>query len=121
MVGGEGEGLDTCPLSLLSLLLEGKEAEFPLWQLLGFALLLLYGLIYATTLNHPRLYPHKGIHKEEEDEDREKGARRRGRRALLATAHPDDEVMFFGPTVVNLLREGVSVYLLCFSYGLFIP
>ncbi|KAF0306522.1 N-acetylglucosaminyl-phosphatidylinositol de-N-acetylase [Amphibalanus amphitrite] len=40
------------------------------------------------------------------------------RRALIVTAHPDDECMFFGPTVVGLLRQpGCLVYLLCLSTG----
>ena len=40
------------------------------------------------------------------------------RRALLVTAHPDDECMFFGPTVMALLRDpACTVYLLCLSTG----
>ena len=40
------------------------------------------------------------------------------RRALLVTAHPDDECMFFGPTLVGLLRDpACTVYLLCLSTG----
>ena len=40
------------------------------------------------------------------------------RRALLVTAHPDDECMFFGPAVVGLLRDpACAVYLLCLSTG----
>jgi len=36
---------------------------------------------------------------------------------LVVIAHPDDEVMFFGPTITSMLREGCDVYVLCFSYG----
>ncbi|VDK46264.1 unnamed protein product [Anisakis simplex] len=39
------------------------------------------------------------------------------RRALLITAHPDDETMFFGPTIQGLLRDGTQLYLLCLSTG----
>lgn len=39
------------------------------------------------------------------------------KRVLLVTAHPDDECMFFGPTLVNIIREGIDVYLLCLSNG----
>lgn len=38
-------------------------------------------------------------------------------RALLLTAHPDDEAMFFGPTVLGLQREGWEVSGLCLSVG----
>ncbi len=31
------------------------------------------------------------------------------RRVLLVTAHPDDETMFFGPTVVRLVRQVSSI------------
>ncbi|EHH24566.1 hypothetical protein EGK_08238 [Macaca mulatta] len=36
-------------------------------------------------------------------------------RTLLAIAHPDDEAMFFAPTVLGLARLRHWVYLLCFS------
>ncbi|GBM30848.1 N-acetylglucosaminyl-phosphatidylinositol de-N-acetylase [Araneus ventricosus] len=36
---------------------------------------------------------------------------------LIVTAHPDDECMFFAPTILNLLRQGCCVYLLCLSSG----
>ncbi|XP_071519861.1 N-acetylglucosaminyl-phosphatidylinositol de-N-acetylase [Panulirus ornatus] len=40
------------------------------------------------------------------------------RRVLVVTAHPDDEVMFFGPTILHFTqREGALVYLLCLSTG----
>lgn len=39
-------------------------------------------------------------------------------RLLLVTAHPDDEVMFFGPLVYWLARSKASeIYLLCLSMG----
>uniref|UniRef100_A0A8C9IKB1 N-acetylglucosaminylphosphatidylinositol deacetylase n=1 Tax=Piliocolobus tephrosceles TaxID=591936 RepID=A0A8C9IKB1_9PRIM len=38
-------------------------------------------------------------------------------RTLLAIAHPDDEAMFFAPTVLGLARLRHWVYLLCFSAG----
>ncbi|XP_011830633.1 PREDICTED: N-acetylglucosaminyl-phosphatidylinositol de-N-acetylase isoform X1 [Mandrillus leucophaeus] len=38
-------------------------------------------------------------------------------RTLLAIAHPDDEAMFFAPTVLGLARLRHLVYLLCFSAG----
>lgn len=40
------------------------------------------------------------------------------KRVLLVIAHPDDEVMFFGPLITSLVQSGsTNVYLLCFSYG----
>ncbi|XP_049715751.1 N-acetylglucosaminyl-phosphatidylinositol de-N-acetylase isoform X1 [Elephas maximus indicus] len=41
-----------------------------------------------------------------------------GSRTLLVTAHPDDEALFFAPTVLGLARLGHRVSLLCFSAGL---
>ncbi|XP_054996165.1 N-acetylglucosaminyl-phosphatidylinositol de-N-acetylase isoform X3 [Sorex araneus] len=45
------------------------------------------------------------------------GLRGGGRRALLVIAHPDDEAMFFAPTVLGLGRGGHRLSLLCFSTG----
>jgi len=40
---------------------------------------------------------------------------------LLVTAHPDDEVMFFAPTVLALVKQAaagnISFYHVCLSYG----
>nr|KAF6284010.1 phosphatidylinositol glycan anchor biosynthesis class L [Pipistrellus kuhlii] len=41
----------------------------------------------------------------------------RGGRALLVIAHPDDEAMFFAPTLLGLARLGRQLFLLCFSAG----
>lgn len=38
------------------------------------------------------------------------------KRVLIITSHPDDEVMFFGPTILGLVRR-CEVYLLCMSPG----
>uniref|UniRef100_A0A3Q2P2L4 N-acetylglucosaminylphosphatidylinositol deacetylase n=1 Tax=Fundulus heteroclitus TaxID=8078 RepID=A0A3Q2P2L4_FUNHE len=38
-------------------------------------------------------------------------------RALVVTAHPDDECMFFAPTIVRLVALNASVHLLCLSEG----
>ncbi|KAM9789026.1 N-acetylglucosaminyl-phosphatidylinositol de-N-acetylase [Neosynchiropus ocellatus] len=40
-------------------------------------------------------------------------------RALIITAHPDDECMFFAPTIIQLGQCHVSVHLLCLSEGNF--
>uniref|UniRef100_A0A3Q2P2L0 N-acetylglucosaminylphosphatidylinositol deacetylase n=1 Tax=Fundulus heteroclitus TaxID=8078 RepID=A0A3Q2P2L0_FUNHE len=39
-------------------------------------------------------------------------------RALVVTAHPDDECMFFAPTIVRLVALNASVHLLCLSEGM---
>ncbi|XP_017781954.1 PREDICTED: N-acetylglucosaminyl-phosphatidylinositol de-N-acetylase [Nicrophorus vespilloides] len=40
------------------------------------------------------------------------------KRVLFVIAHPDDECMFFGPTVLNFTRRpGCLVYLMCLSTG----
>ncbi|CAG5044066.1 unnamed protein product [Parnassius apollo] len=41
----------------------------------------------------------------------------RAKRVLLVTAHPDDECMFFGPTIYRLCEQGADVYILCLSNG----
>ncbi|XP_030293263.1 N-acetylglucosaminyl-phosphatidylinositol de-N-acetylase isoform X1 [Sparus aurata] len=38
-------------------------------------------------------------------------------RALIVTAHPDDECMFFAPTIIRLVELNASVHLLCLSEG----
>jgi len=42
---------------------------------------------------------------------------RRMSRVLLVTAHPDDEVMFFGPTILSLVEAGCELFLLVMSPG----
>ena len=39
------------------------------------------------------------------------------RGVLLVTAHPDDEAMFFVPTLLALQARGVAVHVLCLSTG----
>lgn len=38
-------------------------------------------------------------------------------RCLLVIAHPDDETMFFGPTLQQLVASGCNVYILCLTSG----
>ncbi|XP_065671972.1 N-acetylglucosaminyl-phosphatidylinositol de-N-acetylase-like [Hydra vulgaris] len=35
----------------------------------------------------------------------------------LITAHPDDEVVFFSPTILQLQKNGVLFYLICVTFG----
>ena len=37
--------------------------------------------------------------------------------ALEVTAHPDDEAMFWAPTILALVERGLRVALLCLSTG----
>lgn len=39
-------------------------------------------------------------------------------RTLLLTAHPDDEVMFFSPIIIPLIKAGVEIFGLSLSEGL---
>jgi N-acetylglucosaminylphosphatidylinositol deacetylase len=40
------------------------------------------------------------------------------KRVLLVTCHPDDECMFFGPTVLSMTKNpAVSLFVLCMSSG----
>jgi len=41
----------------------------------------------------------------------------RAKRVLVVTAHPDDECMFFGPTILDLNRSDCRVFVLCLSNG----
>jgi N-acetylglucosaminylphosphatidylinositol deacetylase len=41
----------------------------------------------------------------------------RNERVLLLTAHPDDECLFFAPTVLTLRARGAAVHNLCLSVG----
>ena len=53
------------------------------------------------------------------NEQRMNGHRMSGN-SLIVIAHPDDESMFFGPTIVSLMRQRrgrEKVYLLCLSIG----
>lgn len=36
---------------------------------------------------------------------------------LIAIAHPDDECLFFAPTIIGLIASGCNVHLLCLSSG----
>ncbi|KAK2879761.1 hypothetical protein Q8A73_023573 [Channa argus] len=38
-------------------------------------------------------------------------------RVLIVTAHPDDECMFFAPTIIRLVELNACVHLLCLSEG----
>ncbi|CAG0920174.1 unnamed protein product [Notodromas monacha] len=58
------------------------------------------------------------FHEENRDVYREECCSRGSKkRALLVIAHPDDECMFFGPTILELTEAGALVYVLCFSTG----
>jgi N-acetylglucosaminylphosphatidylinositol deacetylase len=39
------------------------------------------------------------------------------KKCLIAIAHPDDESMFFLPSIENLKDEGYTVHIICFSNG----
>lgn len=41
-----------------------------------------------------------------------------GIRALVVTAHPDDESMFFAPAIIQLVALNANVHLLCLSQGM---
>lgn len=36
---------------------------------------------------------------------------------LVVTAHPDDETIFFSPTILSLRQKHAAVHLLCFTTG----
>lgn len=43
----------------------------------------------------------------------------KAKRVLMVVAHPDDECMFFGPTIFRLCEQGADVHILCLSTGKF--
>lgn len=45
--------------------------------------------------------------------------RKFGKSLLLVIAHPDDETMFFSPTIRELVSAGIRIYVLCLSTGNF--
>ena len=53
------------------------------------------------------------------DFQREKRSEFDEKSVLLVTAHPDDECMFFSPTILNLRRSS-TVHLLCLSTGKYV-
>ncbi|XP_042870180.1 N-acetylglucosaminyl-phosphatidylinositol de-N-acetylase-like [Penaeus japonicus] len=69
------------------------------------------------TLGSSRL-PQQFQEKAGEEVKNDENSRPAKRRVMFVTAHPDDEVMFFGPTILHFTqREGALVYLLCLSTG----
>ena len=48
---------------------------------------------------------------------RRDGAPARSHVVLVITAHPDDECMFFAPSILSLRRQGHRVHVLCCSAG----
>lgn len=46
-----------------------------------------------------------------------RGSLKKGGGTLLITAHPDDECMFFAPTILHLKSCGERVKILCLSEG----
>lgn len=40
-----------------------------------------------------------------------------GNTTMIIVAHPDDETMFFGPTIMNLMLNSKSLHILCISSG----
>ncbi|KAF5199692.1 hypothetical protein FRX31_010721, partial [Thalictrum thalictroides] len=43
----------------------------------------------------------------------------RKKKIMLVVAHPDDEAMFFSPTILHLVSKGHTVHILCLSTDLF--
>ena len=60
----------------------------------------LFGVICIIILFRPRVSPFK--HSD---------------RVLIVTAHPDDECMFFGPTICHLIDRKIPVKVICLSTG----
>lgn len=87
------------------------EATIGLPFLWSFTALLLAMIIPPPSLDHQLkpLYHHSprpGL-----------AAEGQGRSALILTAHPDDEAMFFAPTILGLRNHGWDVSGLCLSLG----
>ncbi|KRX01251.1 putative deacetylase LmbE-like domain [Pseudocohnilembus persalinus] len=75
-----------------------------------------YGLIISNfiiigILLVKKQYFHQKLYNKSNDENK--------KNILFVTAHPDDEVMFFQPTIIDLQNQGYKLYLLCLSNGNF--
>ena len=44
-------------------------------------------------------------------------SKKKKKKVLVVTAHPDDECMFFAPTILGLRKKGIEVNLLCMTTG----
>ncbi|WVQ85689.1 hypothetical protein IAT38_007855 [Cryptococcus sp. DSM 104549] len=93
-----------------------RGSRLPLFFALIFPLLNLF--LQSTPIHQPKgfnlIQPGAGVIS---SGDGGEGAEVERRKALLLTAHPDDEVMFFGPTVLGLVKAGWDVSGLCLSTG----
>jgi hypothetical protein len=95
----------TILLSSLLLLLPQSTTMF----VLGIFILLAVGLYLLVGYRHPKL-PITFLRNDRGAEEKT--------RVLLLTAHPDDECMFFSPTILALNRQPeVEIYLLCVTKG----
>lgn len=69
------------------------------------SLLLGFSLVFYMLVTHLKSYG-------------ELKAIKRAKRVLCVISHPDDESMFFGPTILGLNKQpDTSVFLLCLSMG----
>jgi len=55
--------------------------------------------------------------KEQQESEEMKFGACAGDKVLLVTSHPDDECMFFSPTIIYLMKRKVEVNILCLSNG----
>lgn len=65
----------------------------------------LFGLSVHLAMEDLRAYSVTNVHRHFKD------------KTILVVAHPDDETMFFGPTLLNLIAQNKSVLILCLSNG----
>jgi len=91
----------------------GPELAFAFFT--AFVILSVYGIVKTMSMQGLSLTPEKDKKdkkggKDEKEEEEKKGV-------CLLIAHPDDETMFFVPTILALRRDKIDVRVLCMSNG----
>ena len=83
-----------------------------------FLLLSIFFIILVPVLIGIYLYTPKSILSPEANKYYEQFLKRKKKKILLLTAHPDDECMFFAPSIKGLCRsEYVELHILCITNG----
>ena len=82
--------------------------------LFDYSRLLLIGMNVAIFL-----FAWRSVRRDQESQESQGDERGNSKKdaVLIVTAHPDDEIMFFGPTIVQLVKMGRAVDVLCLSRG----
>jgi len=70
---------------------------------------IVYKMVYGTTCGN--------VESCRVDDSNATDSKKKKKKVLVVTAHPDDECMFFAPTILGLRKKGIEVNLLCMTTG----